>query len=157
MPNLPRFHSHLSLNHHRRSRQKDFVFEAIALHQPITIRELARTLAGQLGTSTLYRHISEFETLDVIIRSNDGSISLSDRFSQHHHQRICRACGRQSGIYDEPLEKALMRYAKKSSFAVEDHRLEFIGLCQLCQANTKPRPAIGLSYRRAPGPCSTIH
>lgn len=148
--NVERLRTHLRLNRLRRTPQRELFFDAIGKLQPISRQNLARELAGQLSHTSSYRLIHEFIKIDVVIQSTDGLLSLSDRFMQHHHTRLCRACGARTNFGDTALEKALIKAAQKADFILEDHRLELIGLCRQCRLTHPARTAINTNLRRAP-------
>lgn len=97
-----------------------------------------------IGLTTIYR------TLDLLARMGlihkfafgDGHNRyefISDDKSKHHHHLICTHCGKiynYSEFVEQELalvEKIQTRLAKKFNFQIEDHNIEFLGLCKDCQ------------------------
>lgn len=97
-----------------------------------------------IGLTTVYR------TLDLLVRTGfinkldigDGQSRYEFKSSQkteHHHHLICTNCGKiidYSDFIDEEVElvqKAEKNLAKKYNFVVQDHNIEFYGLCKDCQ------------------------
>lgn len=94
--------------------------------------------------STVYR------TLGLLLRSGFlNKIDIGDGQSryefksgekdEHHHHLICRNCGKiidYSDFLDEELDlirKTEKNLARKYNFIVQDHYIEFYGLCKYCQ------------------------
>jgi Fur family ferric uptake transcriptional regulator len=59
--------------------------------------------------------------------------------SEHHHHLICTHCGKiinYSEFVEEELalvKKTEERLAKKYNFIIEDHNIEFLGICGDCK------------------------
>jgi len=97
-----------------------------------------------LGLSTIYR------TLDLLARMGIVSkISIGDGKSRyefksksknaHHHHLICTKCGtiiNYSEFVAEELrlvKKTEEQLAKKFDFIIQDHNIEFLGICEKCK------------------------
>jgi Fur family ferric uptake transcriptional regulator len=97
-----------------------------------------------IGLTTIYR------TLDLLARARlinkldigEGQSRYelkSDERKEHHHHLICTKCGRiidYSDFMDEELElvkKTERTLAQKYNFSVQDHNIEFYGLCEKCK------------------------
>jgi len=97
-----------------------------------------------IGLSTVYR------TLDLLVRADflnkmdigDGQSRYefkSDEKDKHHHHLICVKCGKiidYSDFLNEELglmSKAEKSLARKYSFLVQDHNIDFYGLCKDCR------------------------
>ncbi len=97
-----------------------------------------------IGLTTVYR------TLDLLVRagfinrfpSGDGQNRYefkSNKKKEHHHHLVCIKCGKiidYSDFVDEELElvkKTEDILAKKHSFNVLGHNIEFYGLCEKCK------------------------
>jgi Fur family ferric uptake transcriptional regulator len=93
-----------------------------------------------IGLTTIYR------TLDLLARARlinkldigEGQSRYelkSDERKEHHHHLICTKCGKiidYSDFMDEELElikKTTRTLAQKYNFSVQDHNIEFYGLC----------------------------
>lgn len=50
----------------------------------------------------------------------------------HHHHLVCQNCGSITAVYDECLALTDSDIARKYSFSVTEHHLEFFGLCSAC-------------------------
>jgi len=97
-----------------------------------------------IGLTTIYR------TLDLLVRLGlinkfefgDGQSRYefkSGKKKEHHHHLICTNCGKiidYSDFIDEELEfikKTEESLAKKYNFNIQDHNIEFLGLCEKCK------------------------
>jgi Fur family transcriptional regulator, zinc uptake regulator len=50
-----------------------------------------------------------------------------------HHHVICRSCGRSEEIHCPAINDLERAVARASGYRIENHRLEFTGLCGACQ------------------------
>ena len=60
---------------------------------------------------------------------------LMRRPSEHHHHLICSNCGKVVDFTGHGLNlgKLEQRLSNESGFRIDNHLLEFVGLCQSCQ------------------------
>jgi Fur family ferric uptake transcriptional regulator len=113
----------------------------------LSAKEIHKTLLQLfpgIGLSTVYR------TLDLLVRSDlinkldigDGKSRYeyrSDRKKAHHHHLVCTKCGKiidYSDFLDEEVElfiEAEKNILGKYNFQVQDHNIEFYGLCKDCR------------------------
>jgi len=97
-----------------------------------------------IGLSTIYR------TLGLLVRAGfltkidigDGQSRYefkSDEINKHHHHLICTNCRKiidYSDFFNEELDlvnKTEKSLARKYNFIVQDHSIDFYGLCKDCQ------------------------
>ncbi len=97
-------------------------------------KKLHRTHPG-IGLVTIYRTLEVLAELGLVCElfAGDKCRSYTTGTSQHHHHLICSGCGTVvdfPGHYLENLEKNLSR---ESGFRIDEHLLEFIGVCRSCQ------------------------
>jgi len=97
-----------------------------------------------MGLTTVYRTLDLLARMDIITK-----ITLSDGQSRyqfksggkkdHHHHLICTNCGKiidYSEFLNEELElvrKTEERLAKKYNFIIQNHNIEFLGICKKCK------------------------
>jgi Fur family ferric uptake transcriptional regulator len=97
-----------------------------------------------IGLTTIYRTLDLLTRMGLIhkLAFGDGHNRyefISDEKSKHHHHLICTSCGKiynYSEFEDEELalvKKTEERLQKKYKFLIEDHNIEFLGLCKNCQ------------------------
>jgi len=108
------------------------------------IYDALSTLYPGIGLSTIYRN------LELLVRAGflnqlyigDGQSRYefqSDEKDKHHYHLICNKCGKiidYDDFVEEELEcvkKAEEKVAGKYNFLVQDHNIDFFGLCKDCQ------------------------
>jgi Fur family ferric uptake transcriptional regulator len=97
-----------------------------------------------LGLSTVYRTLDLLARTGIVTRISigDGQSRYevkSKRKDDHHHHLICIKCGSILN-YSEFLEEELRlvrkteeKLAKKYKYIIQDHNIEFLGICEQCQ------------------------
>jgi Fur family ferric uptake transcriptional regulator len=97
-----------------------------------------------MGLSTVYRTLDLLTKMGIATRLSLGSAQSryeikSKEKEEHHHHLICTNCGEiinYSEFVDEELylvKKTEERLAKKYNFIIQDHNIEFLGLCDNCK------------------------
>jgi len=97
-----------------------------------------------IGLTTVYRTLDLLSRVGVISKLSVGNGHTryeykSDEKKEHHHHLICNRCGKiidYSDFLEEELElvrKTEENLAKKYNFTVQDHNIEFYGLCSKCK------------------------
>lgn len=97
-----------------------------------------------LGLTTIYRTLELLHRLGIVqkITSGDGQGRYelrSDNPKDHHHHLICTRCGSIINYRDfvreelELVKKTEEALTKKYNFAIQDHHIEFLGLCEKCR------------------------
>lgn len=97
-----------------------------------------------LGLTTVYRTMELLHRLGIVQKVNaaDGQgryeLKSPDK-KDHHHHLICTRCGtilNYSDFVAEELElvkKTEEILTQKHGFAIRDHNIEFLGVCEKCQ------------------------
>ncbi len=84
--------------------------------------------------TTVYRNLEMLEGLGLVKRlafnKNNFSYELVTNRAHHHHV-ICKNCGKVEDL-ENISEKFVGEVAKTTKFKIEDHNLEFFGICQEC-------------------------
>ena len=104
---------------------------------------LYRSYPG-LGLTTVYRTLELLARMGLITKLalGDGQIRYefkSSEMEKHHHHLICTNCGKiidYSEFLDEELrlvKKTEERLAKKYNFTIQDHNIDFLGICEKCK------------------------
>ncbi len=87
-----------------------------------------------ISLGTIYRNLNVLDEMDEIMVLDYGSTySRFDGYADNHYHFQCNECDE---IYDLDMEvqKSLDKAVEKNyPFQVEDHRLEFYGICPECQ------------------------
>lgn len=97
-----------------------------------------------IGLTTIYRTLDLLERMGLVNRLSFGDGQNRYEFKsgekkEHHHHLICTKCGRiidYSDFLDEELElvkKTEEILAKKYNFVIQDHNIDFLGLCEKCK------------------------
>jgi Fur family ferric uptake transcriptional regulator len=88
-----------------------------------------------IGLVTIYRTLEILAGLHLICELHAGGNCRSYTISapQEHHHLICSKCGIVVDCAGYNLDDLERRIAKESGFRIDDHLLEFTGLCQACQ------------------------
>jgi Fur family ferric uptake transcriptional regulator len=92
----------------------------------------------EIGLATVYRNMMLLEEIGVLQKHNfdDGrnryEINHPDE-DHHHHHLICKKCGRVSEVEEDLLDDLEERIQEKYNFVVDDHRVQFLGHCKMCE------------------------
>jgi Fur family transcriptional regulator, ferric uptake regulator len=105
--------------------------------------EIGRKFPG-IGLTSVYRTLELLDRMGLLhkIRIGDGQIRYGlkqqDR-DDHHHHLICTRCGKiidYTDFVDEELElikKTEASLASRHGFKIQDHKIEFYGICGSCR------------------------
>jgi len=97
-----------------------------------------------IGLTTVYRTLELLYRLGLVHRvtAADGQSRYElNKGSKdaHHHHLICTKCGRIIDYRDflqeelDLVKKTEGALAKKHNFLIQDHNIEFLGLCEKCR------------------------
>jgi Fur family ferric uptake transcriptional regulator len=115
------------------------VYVSLGRNGPVRAAELVIMLEGRVGRVTVYRTLELFRKLGVASAASDGLIELSAEFSTHHHHFRCTKCGWKLDFLDPGMERAVDRFASGRKFVLEQHQLEFAGVCRRCVEQGAPK------------------
>jgi Fur family ferric uptake transcriptional regulator len=101
---------------------------------PVDIYLRTTKVLPKTNLTTVYRNLELLEGLGLVKRLGFNRNSyyyelISDR--GHHHHAVCRSCGKVEDL-ENISEKFIKEIVNSTKFKVEDHNLEFFGLCQTC-------------------------
>jgi Fur family ferric uptake transcriptional regulator len=101
---------------------------------PQEVFELARQQYPTLGLS-VYRTVEKLEALGLIQRVHqpDKCQAYIAAFEGHEHILVCRACGLVQFFQGDDLITLVQHVELDSGFQVDEHWLQFLGLCKECQ------------------------
>jgi len=87
----------------------------------------------QIDTVTIYRNLELFLKSDIIkqIDFRDGRYRYEIQH-EHHHHLICNKCRNVIPIYDKCLAITDEQVFEKYGFSMQEHHLEFFGVCSQC-------------------------
>ena len=119
--------------------QRWAVIQIIASSQdhltPAAIYEKVHQEHPNIGLVTIYRTLDILTKLGLICELHAGGSchSYTTAASEHHHHLICSHCGKVVDFSGYDLSELEQRLSRETGFDIEDHLLEFTGLCQACQ------------------------
>jgi len=119
--------------------QRRVVIQTIASSRdhltPAAIYEKVHQDQPSVGLVTIYRTLEILAELGLICELHAGGSCRSYTVSApgHHHHMICSNCGVVIDFTGSDLGELEQRLSLETGFDIEDHLLEFIGLCQDCQ------------------------
>ena len=104
---------------------------------------LHRSYPG-MGLSTVYRTLDLLARMGIVAKLSlgDGQSRYefkSKKKEEHHHHLICTNCGKiinYSEFLNDELslvKKTEEQLAKKYNFVIQDHNIEFLGICEKCK------------------------
>jgi Fe2+ or Zn2+ uptake regulation protein len=122
--------------------------EADGWLRPEAVLDQARRFHPSVSLVTVYRTLALLEGLGHVrrVHQEDGCHGFASSARPHGHHLVCRQCQQVIEFDGCDLSDLEHRVARRTGFQVEDHVLEFVGLCPRCR---KPRTARGL--RGSPG------
>ena len=88
-----------------------------------------------IGLVTIYRTLEILTELGLVCELHAGGICRSYTIGalQHHHHLICAECGMVVDFSGHDLSGLERSLSDDSGFRIDDHLLEFIGVCRECQ------------------------
>ncbi len=103
---------------------------------PAAIYEKVHQERPDIGLVTIYRTLEILARLGLICELHAGGSCRSYTIGapEHHHHLICSSCGEVIDFSGYDLSSLEERLSRETGFEIEDHLLEFIGLCQNCKA-----------------------
>lgn len=103
--------------------------------EAVEIFDLSRADHPQLGLVTVYRTLEKLEQLGLVQRVHQmEGCHLYLRAPQgHEHILVCKKCRRTDYFSGDDLAELIEITSQKSGYQIEDHWLQFIGLCARCR------------------------
>ncbi len=108
--------------------------------KPVTVTYLEKKLKKAIDKVTLYRALESMILSGVVrevdFRHGHAHFELAV-LRPHHHHIVCTSCGLVEDVAcnTEPFVKKVEKSAKKFS-AIDDHSMEFFGVCDGCAKGT---------------------
>jgi len=100
-------------------------------NSPVDVSALVKKM--KVNKTTVYRQIEKLleENKIVAVELGDGKKRYESSNLNHHHHLVCKKCGKLEDIVlDE--KKIVSEISKKTNFKIENHSLEFFGICVNC-------------------------
>ena len=104
----------------------------------LTAGEIYRLLKSsnpKLALSTVYRTLELLEELGTVSsrtgpNGESGYVYCTD---EHHHHAICSVCGHVDEVDCAAIDQFKSALMAQQSFELDDHSIEFYGLCAACR------------------------
>jgi len=140
----PRFRKHVS----RWTLARDAILKLLSrTSKHMSAKEIYKTLLKAypgIGLSTVYRTLDFLSQMDFVNKLDIGDGQSRYEFrsgerDEHHHHLICTNCGKiidYSDFLDVELDlvrRMEKNLAKKYDFIIQNHNIDFYGLCKNCQ------------------------
>ena len=137
----------------RNTKQRQAILDAIEAHGGhLTAEEVYKIVKRRhprLSLGTVYRNLRVLAGQGAVRELDFGmAITYFETTKDAHYHLVCKVC---SGIVDVEieLEKKLMALVEQAKtiggFQIEEHRLDFVGVCEQCQV----KPARTTKHVRA--------
>jgi Fe2+ or Zn2+ uptake regulation protein len=133
---------------YRTTKQRQAILEAIERHgghlTADEIYKLVKRRFPRLSLGTVYRNLRVLASQGSVRELDFGmAITYFEAVKETHYHLICRVCGKITDA-EMPVERRLKAIVERASsdggFRIEEHRLDFIGVCAECQ-DKPPRAA----------------
>lgn len=126
---------------YRNTRQRQAVLDAIERHGGhLTADQIYAAVRKQfprVSLGTVYRNLRVLLAHGSIRELRLGtSFSYFEKANEPHHHLICRVCGQLTDAefpVSRQIQKIVERSQRSDGFLIEEHRLDFIGVCARCQ------------------------
>jgi Fur family ferric uptake transcriptional regulator len=131
----------LKRHNYKLTKQRRAIIDMIISSQdqltPARIYEKVHQTYPEIGLVTIYRTLSLLSELGLVCELHTGGDcpTYTIGAKQHHHHIVCSQCGRVVDFSGHNLEELEESLARESGFRIDNHILEFIGLCSPCQKN----------------------
>jgi Fe2+ or Zn2+ uptake regulation protein len=102
------------------------------------IFDLARQSYPSIGLVSIYRTLEKLEELHLIQRVHDPlrCQAYIAAFEGHQHLLICQECGLVEFFVGDDLGALVSRVERESGFTIQEHWLQFFGICGNCREMT---------------------
>ncbi len=126
----------------RNTKQRQAIFEAIERHgghlTADEVYKLVRRRFPRLSLGTVYRNLRVLVSQGSLRELDFGmAVTYYETAKDAHYHLICRVCGSIDDA-EMPIERRLQSVigeaGKLGGFRIEEHRLDFIGICASCQS-----------------------
>jgi len=113
----------------------EIIFGSSRALTPTDIFLEARERGKKMGLVTVYRTLEKLEELNLITRihQSNGCHAYLRAYDGHEHILLCTRCGQIVYFSGDDLTNLIERVALQSGFSIQEHWLQFHGLCPDCQ------------------------
>jgi Fur family ferric uptake transcriptional regulator len=134
----------LYANEYKFTPQRRMVLQVLAEHpdehlSADEIYSFVKEKHPDIGMATIYRTLDLLASLGIVQKINFGDgkarFEMSQKESHQHHHLICLACNDIIEVKDDLLAHLEELISKEYGFEIQDHMVQFFGLCKKCQAD----------------------
>lgn len=101
----------------------------------VEVYELVRRRLPKISLGTVYRNLERLAAGGKIQKlALAGAEARFDGDLDHHYHVRCVQCGRVSDVRGLVADLAGIRVQQAAGYEILGHRLEFVGVCPICQA-----------------------
>lgn len=102
----------------------------------------ARKIDPRVGLASVYRTMDLLARLGLVkhVHVEHRHRHYASITEHHSHHLVCRSCGIAVEFSDCRLERLTRTIARRTDFKIEDHCVEFFGLCRKCRTRAKVSP-----------------
>jgi Fur family transcriptional regulator, ferric uptake regulator len=96
-----------------------------------------RAGGARVGLTTVYnnlRALAENGAVDMVRTENGETLYRRCETEAHHHQLLCRVCGRTVEVSGPAVERWARESAAAEGFVDVRHTVEIVGTCRSCAA-----------------------
>lgn len=95
----------------------------------------SRDRGDRVGRATVFRAIETLGELGLVERIDppNGDHAYIACAPTHHHHVVCSMCSRSVEVTDLGMDRILDEVARRTGFAIDEHRVELYGLCPACR------------------------
>ena len=103
--------------------------------EAVEIFDLSRADHPRMGLVTVYRTLETLEEMGLVQRVHQvEGCHLYLRAPQgHEHILVCKSCRRTDYFSGDDLSELIETTSRNSGYRIEDHWLQFVGLCARCK------------------------
>ncbi len=101
---------------------------------PLSVAQIMNSVPA--NKTTIYREMDFLKSQGIIqeIDFGDGKKRYEIISDSHHHHVVCNNCGTiEDVVLEDDIAKEEKIIARLTNFQVQNHSLEFFGLCPNCQ------------------------
>ena len=102
--------------------------------------DMVRKRLPRIGLGTVYRNLELMAENGMILKLEVGGTQKRfDATTDTHYHIRCSSCGKVDDIDTPVMDELVREAAASSSYQVLGHHVEFSGICQACQKESKTR------------------
>ncbi|MBI4239819.1 transcriptional repressor [Candidatus Uhrbacteria bacterium] len=103
--------------------------------KPLTIEALHTKCVSTINRATLYRNMAAMSQRDIVrkIEFRHGHAHYEFRQQEDHHHVVCVKCDRIEDVQDCSVSELIPKLSQKTNFFIQEHSLEFFGVCSSCK------------------------